>query len=152
VLLFRRISGGVEVLLGHPGGPFWVRRDEGAWTVPKGLVEPGEELLAAARRELFEETGLDVGKVPDEELLSLGEVTLQSRKVVSAFALERDCDASSLRSNECEIEWPPRSGRRLRIPEIDRFEFFDLATARRKIVPAQLPFLERLKGALAGRA
>jgi predicted NUDIX family NTP pyrophosphohydrolase len=148
ILLFRRSSSSIEVLLGHPGGPFWSRRDEGAWSVPKGLCEPGEELLAAARRELREETGLDLGSEPDAAFLPLDTVRLQSGKVVHAWALERDCEAATLRSNEIEVEWPPRSGRRVRVPEIDRFEFFGPEEARRKIAPAQLPFLDRLREAL----
>lgn len=151
ILLFRRCSGEAEVLLGHPGGPFWSRRDEGAWSVPKGLCEPGEELLAAARRELREETGLDLAGEPDAAFLALGTVRLPSGKIVHAWALERECEAATLRSNEIEVEWPPRSGRRLRVPEIDRFEYFDAATARRKIAPAQLPFLDRLREALDDR-
>jgi predicted NUDIX family NTP pyrophosphohydrolase len=154
ILLYRTChrDGGPEVLLAHPGGPFWARRDDGAWTVPKGLVEPGEDLLAAARRELLEESGIDLGAAPDQAFVPLGEVRLPSRKVVYAWAFERDCDPASLRSNEIEVEWPPRSGRRLRVPEVDRFEFFELGAALRKIAPAQAPFLERLRAALDAAA
>jgi predicted NUDIX family NTP pyrophosphohydrolase len=137
------------VLLGHPGGPFWSRRDDGAWSVPKGLVEPGEELLTAARRELEEETGLVVRDVPDAAFLPLGQVRLASGKQVHAWALERDCDPTALASNEIEVEWPPRSGRRLRVPEVDRFEYFGLEPARRKLAEAQVPFLDRLSALLA---
>jgi predicted NUDIX family NTP pyrophosphohydrolase len=150
ILLYRCRAGALEVLLAHPGGPFWARRDEGAWTVPKGLVEPDEDLLAAARRELHEETGLDLDVQVDAQLLPLGEVRLPSGKVVVAWAFEHDCDPATLHSNEIEIEWPPRSGRRLRIPEVDRFEYFGLDAAARKMAPAQVPFLERLRAALGG--
>ena len=152
ILLFRRRAAALEVLLAHPGGPFWARRDEGVWTVPKGLVEPGEDLLAAARRELREETGLDASGSPDAAFLDLGSVRQRSGKVVHVWALEHDCDPAALRSNECEIEWPPRSGRRVLVPEVDRFEFFELAAAARKILPAQVPFLERLGAALESRS
>ncbi|HUP24766.1 MAG TPA: NUDIX domain-containing protein [Thermoanaerobaculia bacterium] len=148
ILLFRRTTGELEVLLGHPGGPFWSRRDEGAWSVPKGLVEPGEDPLDAARRELCEETGLDLAGAPDASFLPLGEVRLRSGKIVHAWAFEHDCDPASLSSNDTEIEWPPRSGRRLRVPEVDRFELFGLGAAARKIAPAQLPLLDRLSAAL----
>ena len=143
ILLFRQKEG-LEVLLGHPGGPFWSRRDDGAWSVPKGLVEAGEDLLAAARRELREETGLATDDVPDEGFLPLGNVRLSSGKVVHAWALELDCDPASLTCNEIEVEWPPRSGRRVRFPEVDRFAFFGLDIARSKIAEAQIPFLDRL--------
>ena len=147
ILLFRQKEG-LEVLLGHPGGPFWSRRDDGAWSVPKGLVEAGEDLLGAARRELREETGLATDDVPDEAFLPLGSVRLSSGKVVHAWALERDCDPASLACNEIEVEWPPRSGRRVRFPEVDRFAFFGLDVARSKIAEAQTPFLDRLSALL----
>lgn len=145
LLLFRRTTGSVEVLLVHPGGPFWAKRDAGAWSIPKGEVESGEDDLAAARREFREETGLDL---PDGPILPLGEAVQPSRKVVVAFALEADLDATEIRSTNVEIAWPPRSGRRLLVPEVDRAEWFSEATAADKILPGQRIFLERLADGL----
>lgn len=124
----------------HPGGPFFAKRDDGAWTIPKGLVEPGEDALVAAQREFREETGF---AIPDEGYVPLGEVRQKGGKVVHAWAVVGDCDPTRLRSNEIEIQWPPRSGRRLRIPEVDRAAFFDLDMARRKMLEAQTPLLDR---------
>jgi predicted NUDIX family NTP pyrophosphohydrolase len=144
-LIYRRRGGALEVLLAHPGGPFFAKEDEGAWTIPKGEPEPGEDLLAAARRELREEIGCDAG-VP---LLSLGSVTQRGGKVVHAWAFEGDREEGApLPSNTFELEWPPRSGRRRSFPEIDRAAFFPLALAHRKIREAQRPFLTRLEEAL----
>lgn len=147
ILLFRRRAGELEVLLVHLGGPFWTKKDAGAWFVPKGEIEPGEDALQAAKREFAEETGLSVA--PDARLLPLGEVRQRAGKTVTAFAFEGDCDPSAIRSNTFELEWPPRSGRRQQFPEVDRAEFFSLDEAARKIHPAQAPFLSRLQRELA---
>jgi predicted NUDIX family NTP pyrophosphohydrolase len=138
ILAFRR-NNGLELLLAHPGGPFWRGRDAGAWSIPKGLVESGD-LLACAKREFNEETGLSA----DGPLLPLTPARQKSGKVVHAFALEADFDLSGFSSNAFEMEWPPRSGQRQRFPEIDRIAYFDLATARRKILPGQRPIIEEL--------
>jgi predicted NUDIX family NTP pyrophosphohydrolase len=145
LLLYNRQSGTVEVLLVHPGGPFWRRRDAGAWSIPKGEVEPGEDLLAAARREVAEETGV----TPAGPFIALGSVRQRAGKEVHAWACEATCDPAAVRSNEVEIEWPPGSGKRLAFPEIDRAELFDLAAARVKLNPAQVAFLDALERALA---
>ncbi len=143
ILLFRRQSG-LEVFLAHPGGPFWARRDDGAWTIPKGLVDAGEASLDAARREFEEETGTAV----TGEFIALGKVRMKSGKTVTAWAVEGDLDAGTTRSNVVEIEWPPRSGRVREYPEVDRCAWFDLDTANRKIHPSQRPLLERLAATL----
>jgi predicted NUDIX family NTP pyrophosphohydrolase len=140
LLLFRRRNGVLEVFLAHPGGPFWVKKDLGAWTIPKGEFESGEEPLDAAQREFEEETGFKV----DGEFLDLGTVTQNSGKIVSAWAVEGDCDPEKLVSNFCEIEWPPRSRRMIEIPEIDRGAWYSIDEARTKIFTAQAPFLDRL--------
>ena len=145
VLMYRR-NGALQVLLAHPGGPFWRNRDEGAWTLPKGQIESGETPAAAARRELAEELGCS----PPGELRPLGRIRQKSGKWVEAFALEGDFDPADLRSNEFELEWPPRSGQRGRFPEVDRAQWFELAEARARILPAQAPLLERLVSLLAG--
>jgi predicted NUDIX family NTP pyrophosphohydrolase len=141
LLLFRRAPYGLEVLLGHPGGPFFTRRDEGVWSIPKGELDPDEEPRAAALREFAEETGT---VLPDRDLLDLGEVRQKSGKVVRAWAAEGDLDADAIVSNLFELEWPPRSGRTQAFPEIDRAGWFALEEAGRRIVPAQAAFLERL--------
>jgi predicted NUDIX family NTP pyrophosphohydrolase len=140
LLLYRSTPNGVEVLLVHPGGPFWARKDLGAWSIPKGEVEEGEELLAVAHRELAEETGFTA---PGPSL-PLGEVRQKSGKLVHAWAVRADADPRELRSNTFEMEWPPRSGRMRAFPEVDRAEWFDIAEARRRINPAQAAFLDRL--------
>ncbi|TMK94075.1 MAG: NUDIX domain-containing protein [Actinobacteria bacterium] len=145
ILLFRAREGRLEVLLGHPGGPFFAKKDEGSWTVLKGEADPGEELPAVARREFAEETGQ---QAPDDTMLELGEVRQRGGKTVVAWALAGDLDPAEARSNTFEVEWPPRSGRRREFPEIDRVEWFDLETARRKILLAQVPFLNRLEDAV----
>lgn len=146
ILLFRRAGeggGGLEVLLVHPGGPFWASRDAGAWSIPKGEVDPGEEERACALRELAEETG--TGFEPGEDaLVALGEVRQRSGKVVSAWALEGDLDADAIVSSTFELEWPPRSGRVQTFPEVDRAAWLALPQAREKLLPAQVPFLDRL--------
>jgi len=145
IVLFRRACGGVlEVLLVHPGGPFWVRRDAGAWSIPKGEVDVGEDERACALRELAEETGSTFADVPEDALLPLGEVRMRSGKVVTAWALEGDLDADAVVSNAFELEWPPRSGRTQTFPEVDRAAWLALDAAREKLLPAQTPLLDRL--------
>jgi predicted NUDIX family NTP pyrophosphohydrolase len=141
ILLFRRRPAGVEVLLVHPGGPFWARRDEGAWSIPKGECEPGEEPRSRALTEFAEETGTDLDGVALHEL---GEVRQRGGKVVVAFAAEGDLDADAIVSNTFEMEWPPRSGRRQTFPEVDRAAWFGLEEARLRINPAQAALLDRL--------
>jgi predicted NUDIX family NTP pyrophosphohydrolase len=148
ILLFRRRGGHIEVLLGHPGSPYWARKDEGDWTVLKGEAEPGEELEAVARREFEEETGH--GLDDDVTLVELGEIRQRSGKVVVAWAVEGALDPADAVSNTFEMEWPPRSGRVQTFPEIDRVEWFRLRKARIKIKDAQAPFLDRLVAALGG--
>jgi predicted NUDIX family NTP pyrophosphohydrolase len=141
ILLFRRAGAAVEVLIVHPGGPLWARRDDGAWSIPKGEYEPGEEPLAAARREFEEETGRPA---PDGEALALGEVRLKSGKRVIAWALEGDLDPTAIRSNTFAMQWPPRSGQIQEFPEVDRAGWFTPAGARVKLNPAQAEFVDRL--------
>ncbi len=146
--MFRRIEGHkLEVFLVHPGGPFWARKDAGAWSIPKGLVgEHGvESPIEAARREFREETGFPIV----EPLIPLGSVQQKSRKVVHAWAFEADADPKLLRSNTFLLEWPPRSGNIREFPEVDRGEYFPISAARTKINPAQAEFLDRLQMALA---
>jgi predicted NUDIX family NTP pyrophosphohydrolase len=146
ILLYRRADHGeLEVLLVHPGGPFWARRDAGAWSIPKGEVDPGEEECAGALRELEEETGAAFRDAPAAALLPLGEVRQKSGKVVSAWALEGDLDPDEIVcSTNFELEWPPRSGRLQTFPEVDRAGWFALPVARKKLLPAQAPFVDRL--------
>jgi predicted NUDIX family NTP pyrophosphohydrolase len=145
LLLYRRGPSGVEVLLAHPGGPFWVRKDLGAWTIPKGEIGPGEEPVVAARREFREEIGLDVSG-PIEPL---GQIKQPGGKVVRVWTAEGDFDPAQLASNTFEMEWPKGSGRMRVFPEVDRASWFDLAEARRRILPGQAPFLDALVAALA---
>ena len=140
LLAFRRRSE-LEVLLAHPGGPFWVKKDDGAWTIPKGLVEPGDDLVAAARREFSEETGLTASG----DLIALRPVNQKSGKVVHAFVFEADFDLAGFASNSFEIEWPPKSGRRQSFPEIDRIAYFTLDLAMTKIIAYQQPLLREFK-------
>lgn len=146
LLLYRLGEAGPQVFLVHPGGPFWSRRDEGAWSIPKGEHDDQEDGLAAALREFREETGLEA---PDVEWVALGTIRQRGGKVVAAWAGAGDLDAAGVRSNTFELEWPPGSARRATFPEVDRAEWFDLPTARRRINPGQLPFLERLAALLA---
>jgi predicted NUDIX family NTP pyrophosphohydrolase len=141
LLMYRRRAGGLEVFLVHPGGPLWANKDEGAWTIPKGVYDDDEAPLDAAKREFQEETGFMVSG----PFLSLGSVRQKSGKIVTAWAFEGDCVASELVSNTCEIEWPPRSGRRLTIPEVDRGEWFGLADASRVLREEQRPLLDALE-------
>jgi predicted NUDIX family NTP pyrophosphohydrolase len=140
LILYRRRDGALEVLLVHPGGPFWAKKDLGAWSIPKGELDEGEAPEAAALREFEEETGLRAEGAP----ALLGEVKQAGGKTVIAFALEQDLDAAAIRSNTFELEWPPRSGKRQSFPEIDRAEWFPLAAAREKMNPAQAGLLDRL--------
>ena len=135
----------MEVLLGHPGGPLWARKDAGHWTVIKGEMEPGETGEEVARREFAEETGY---ALPEGPMDGVGEIRQKSGKVVRAWAVEGDLDPSGAVSNTFEMEWPPRSGRRAQFPEIDRVEWFDLDEARRRIKDAQAPFIDRLESAI----
>jgi predicted NUDIX family NTP pyrophosphohydrolase len=151
ILLYRRREGSVEVLLAHPGGPYWSRQDHGSWSVPKGIAEPDEAPEAVAAREFAEETGFELSAVAlevDRAPLDLGEVTLKSGKLIHAWAVEGDLDPELAHSNEFEIEWPPRSGRRQMIPEVDRVAWFDTDEARKRAHPAQAPFVDRLEAAL----
>jgi predicted NUDIX family NTP pyrophosphohydrolase len=147
LLMFRRPGGGLEVLLAHPGGPFWARKDDGAWTLPKGELQDTEDPFAAACREFEEETGC----APAGPFLDLGEVRQKSGKRVQAWAFEGDFDPAGLRCNLFEMEWPPRSGRLQQFPEIDRVAWFDPAAARVKLLPAQQPFIERLEALIRKR-
>lgn len=140
VLVFRH-RGGLEILLAHPGGPFWAKKDAGVWTIPKGLVEPGANLIETARREFAEETNL---VLPDGEFVALTPVTQKSGKVVHAFALEADLDLARFASNTFEMEWPPKSARRQSFPEIDRIAYFSLPDAMKKILAYQRPLLIEL--------
>ena len=140
ILLYRRGAGGVEVLVGHMGGPFWARKDAGAWSIPKGEYGAGEEPEAVARREFEEETG---SPVPATDLQPLGELRAGG-KVLTVWAAEGDLDAEACRSNTFELEWPPRSGRIQQFPEIDRAAWLAVDVAREKLVKGQVPFLERL--------
>jgi predicted NUDIX family NTP pyrophosphohydrolase len=143
ILLFRRAGGGVEFLLVHPGGPFWRRKDAGAWTIPKGQIEDGEEPRACAIRELGEELG-PAPKLDPDQLIELGSIRQRAGKVVEAWAAEADFDPETLASNAFSMEWPPRSGSEQEFPEVDRAGWFDLEAAREKILPAQVELLERL--------
>jgi predicted NUDIX family NTP pyrophosphohydrolase len=140
LLAFRRVSE-LEVLLAHPGGPFWAKKDDGAWTTPKGLAKPGADLLDTARREFAEETNLTAAG----DFVALTPVKQQSGKVVHVWAFEADFDLTPFASNTFEIEWPPKSGRRQQFPEIDRVAYFTLAVAMTKILPYQRPLLRELE-------
>ncbi|HEY5319096.1 MAG TPA: NUDIX domain-containing protein [Solirubrobacteraceae bacterium] len=146
IALYRRPGTALEVLLVHPGGPLWARRDAGAWSLPKGEYEPDEDPEAAARREFAEEIG---SPPPDGELIDLGEIRQRSGKLVRAWGIPGDLDASQVRSNTFAFEWPPRSGRVQDFPEVDRAEWFTLEQAREKINPAQVPLLDRLEQELS---
>jgi predicted NUDIX family NTP pyrophosphohydrolase len=143
ILLFRRRSAGIEVMLVHPGGPFWAKKDDGAWSIPKGLVDEGEDLLAAAKREFLEETGMAV----DGEVIDLGAHKQPSAKTIAAFACEGDFDPVTLKSNTFSLEWPPRSGRTAEFPEVDRAAWYSIDEALEKINKGQRPII----GALADR-
>lgn len=144
LLLYRSMEHGIEVLLVHPGGPFWAGKEDGVWSVPKGEYNEAEEPHDAARREFTEETGFTV---PEGELIPLGDVTYGNKKVI-AWAIEADADPSQLTSNMVTIDWPPKSGKTMEIPECDKAEWFDLATAETKLVKGQAPFIKALAEAL----
>ncbi len=146
LLLFRRTNGRLEIFLAHPGGPFWVRRDEGAWTIPKGGVEPGENPLDAALREFEEETGIK----PYGEFIPLGSIRQRAGKIVHGWAWEGDADAAAITSNTTETEWPRGSGRRITYPEVDRCAWFTPEEARKRMNAAQAEFIERLQRHLGG--
>jgi predicted NUDIX family NTP pyrophosphohydrolase len=138
--MYRRIAAAFEVLLVHPGGPYWRRKDEGVWSIPKGEMDAGEDASDAARREFAEETGVAI----TGPLVPLGEIRQRGGKRVLAFAVEGDLDAQTIQSNTFEIEWPPRSGKMQAFPEIDRAGWFDPALARTRILESQRPLLDRL--------
>jgi predicted NUDIX family NTP pyrophosphohydrolase len=144
ILAYRRTSSGIEVLLVHPGGPFWAGKDAGAWSIPKGLFQAGEDPLEAARREFAEETG----SVPQGDLVPLGSARQPSGKTIHAWAVEADVDVSQLTSNTFAMEWPPKSGERREFPEVDKGGWFSLAVAKEKILKGQRAFLERLSAGL----
>ena len=146
VLMYKQSGGVLRVLLVHPGGPFWRNRDLGAWSIPKGEFDEGEDAETAARREFREELGIEA----DGPLRALGEIRQRSGKIVCAFALEGDLDVSAVRSNTVAIEWPPRSGRTAHVPEVDGAAWLDLPLARRKILASQKPLLDRLEALVKG--
>lgn len=141
LVMYRMVNGEIEVLLVHPGGPFWRNKDDGAWSIPKGEIEPEEDPLLAAQREFQEEMGIK----PAGKFVSLGNVKLKSGKVVHAWAFEGDCDPATIKSNTFSLEWPPKSGKVQQIPEIDKAAFLPIMQARVKINPAQAAFLDRLQ-------
>jgi predicted NUDIX family NTP pyrophosphohydrolase len=141
LLLCRFRGGEMEFLLAHPGGPFWKKKDAGAWTIPKGLIDAGEEPLAAAKREFFEELGFEASG----NFVALTPVKQKAGKLVHAWAFAGDCDPRQIKSNAFTMEWPPRSGRIVSFPEIDQAAFFRFEAARDKINPAQIPFLEEAR-------
>lgn len=143
ILLFRRGAAG-ELLLVHPGGPFWAKKDLGAWSIPKGELDRGEDPKHCALRELGEELGPAAPALGPADLIALGSIRQRAGKVVTAWAAEADFDPASLASNSFELEWPPRSGSLREFPEVDRAEWFEPAEARRRILPAQAPLLDRL--------
>jgi predicted NUDIX family NTP pyrophosphohydrolase len=145
LLMYRRAPGGLQVLLVHPGGPWFAKKDAGAWTIPKGEPNEGEELIDTARREFQEETGV---KLADVELLPLGQVKQKAGKAVHAWAFEGDCDPDRITCNTFRMQFPPGSGQWRTFPEVDKAAFYDLAAARDKINPAQAAFLDRLSEAL----
>ncbi|HEU0016748.1 MAG TPA: NUDIX domain-containing protein [Methyloceanibacter sp.] len=141
MLMFKGQDAELRLLLVHPGGPFWAKRDEGAWSIPKGEYDEGEDPLAVARREFEEELG---SPAPAGEVIELGELVQPGRKLITTFAVAGDFDTSRLRSNLFELEWPPKSGRTQSFPEVDRAEWFTPEAARAKILPGQRPFIDRL--------
>ncbi len=147
LLMYRRRHGGLEVFLVHPGGPFWAKKDEGSWSIPKGEYSPGEEPLEVAKREFHEETGYQA----TGEFIPLTPRKQPSGKVISAWALEGDCDAASIKSNTFSMEWPPHSGKQQEFPEVDRAGWFTIPTAKGKILKGQVAFLDELIEILKGR-
>ena len=147
LMMYRHREGQLEVLLVHPGGPFWVNRDRGAWMIPKGEYMEGEAPLDAAKREFLEETGF----VPSGRFIELGTVQQFGGKLVTAWAFAGDCNPDLLVSNTCEIEWPPRSGRKMEIVEVDRGRWFSIPEAHEYILKSQEPFLERIEAVLSSK-
>ncbi len=141
ILMYRKLSGQHQVLLVHPGGPLWVKKDLGAWSIPKGEIDPGEEPLSAARREFEEETGVRISGT----FIPLSPVKLKGGKIVQAWAVEGDCDPEAIRSNTFLMEWPPRSGRRKEFPEMDRAAWFGMAEAKKNINSGQIPLIDELE-------
>src|SRR5215217_6907919 len=146
ILLYRRQGGEVEVFLVHPGGPFWARKDEGAWSIPKGEYKSGEDPLTVAKREFEEETGSDISGT----FHALASLKQPSGKVISAWAVEGEINAATIRSNTFSLEWPPKSGQSQEFPEVDRAAWFDLPGAQRKLLRGQRPFLDQLQRWLEG--
>ena len=147
LLLYRRRPHGLEVLLVHPGGPFWAHRDQGAWSIPKGELAPREDPLSAARREVAEELGVRVSG----DFLPLGAITQRAGKVVQSWAVEADWDPETLKSNTVRIEWPRGSGRVQEVPEVDRTAWFPLPEARQRILPSQTPLLVQFEAVVSGK-
>jgi len=141
ILLYRRYRGELQVFLAHPGGPFWTRKDLGAWTIPKGEIDEGEDPLAAAKREFAEEIGVTL----EGDFVALTPIKQKAGKTVLAWAIEGDCDPAALCSNTFSMEWPPKSGRQAEFPEVDRAEWFTIEEARVKILESQVPLLEELR-------
>jgi predicted NUDIX family NTP pyrophosphohydrolase len=141
ILLYRKRENGLQVFLVHPGGPLWAKKDMGAWSIPKGEIDPGEDPLSAARREFEEETGINVSG----RFIPLSPVKLKSGKMVQAWRVEGDCDSAAIRSNVFLMEWPPRSGRLQEFPEIDHAAWFELAEAKEKVNKGQVPLIEELE-------
>ena len=146
LLVYRIQNSALEVFLVHPGGPFWAKKDDGAWSIPKGEIAEDEDPLKAAKREFLEETGFEI----DGEFIALSPVKQAGGKWVYAWAVEGDCDAHSIRSNTFSIEWPPRSGKKKEFPEVDRGAWFPIDVAKQKILNGQLPLLEELSRNQAG--
>jgi predicted NUDIX family NTP pyrophosphohydrolase len=140
ILLYRRRSGALEVFLAHPGGPFWAKKDLGAWTIPKGEIDEGEDPLEVAKREFAEEIGVDI----EGEFRALTPVRQKGGKLVLAWAVEGDCDPANVRSNVFSMEWPPKSGKQAKFPEVDRAEWFTIDEAMARILPAQVPLIDQL--------
>jgi predicted NUDIX family NTP pyrophosphohydrolase len=147
--MYRFHLGELQVLLVHPGGPLWARKDAAAWFVPKGEINPDEEEFAAAKREFTEETGIEPAG-GQSSFIELGQITQRSGKKVTAWAFEGDCDPSCIKSNTFEMEWPPRSGKKASFPEVDRASFFNFDTAKEKMIPAEFEFFTKLQNILNG--
>ena len=147
LLMYRIKDGAIQVLLAHPGGPFFRNKDDGAWSIPKGEIEPGEDLLLTAQREFEEETGVR----PTGPFIPLAPIQQKGGKIVHAWAFEGDCDPAAIKSNTFTMEWPPKSGRQVEFPEIDRAEFFDLGMARKKIKAGQEGLIEELEAIVGSR-
>jgi predicted NUDIX family NTP pyrophosphohydrolase len=152
ILFYRTRGSELELLLAHPGGPFWAKKEEGAWSIPKGEIEGGEEPVAGALRELAEELGPAAPRLAPETLIDLGSVRQKAGKVVHGWAAEADFDPEALDCESFSIEWPPRSGRQQEFPEVDRVAWYDADTARRKLIAAQAAFVDRLLDQLGGTA